>query len=332
MASTILQLSDSSKMTSCKQCNKGGISADNVALCAICDSAYCFPCSELLPTEQRVIQLKSPTTLLFCCKPCKVEIKKPLVVQVGFMKDQIKLLNDIIRDKEVIIKDKSTIIAHLEAEIVGRPNMQCDGAVGDANSQCEQAVRTAATLNNCPTTVKGVKSLRSVDQDNRIALKTLERKQREVMSEVIGLGRGVSNSEKVQEFGVATRVAPDNDDTTWKTASSKRKKKRTILGANTDMLPIAAVESRRNVFVSRLRPETTSEQIRKHLEDNKINPLEVEKLDIRSKDIAAFKIVIQQSDEKQASCCDLWPKYTIIRPYRQPRAFLSVGFQSSRAT
>lgn len=93
----------------------------------------------------------------------------------------------------------------------------------------------------------------------------------------------------------------------------------TILGSNINNLEIKAVESRRHIFISRLSPETTEDQIKKHLLNNNIPTLQVEKLATRSNDIAAFKVQVPFSEMKKTFDSTIWPKYTILRPYRAPK-------------
>lgn len=321
-------------MSTCVSCKKGDISDDRIVSCGVCGDIFCHPCSKLLPTELKVIQLKSPTTLIFYCQSCKAEIQKPAMMQVKLLKEQIQLLTNIIKDKEVIIEDKCKIISHLEESAKTR---KLPKKLGSAGGEVSGTSKLVGPHNPAPgaftTAVKSNKpnSGNNPDSRDRVnALRVLENKQRAVMNEIINLQKEDSNSSLVHSHTVQS--AANGGESSWKTMTYKKKKNRTILGANTGELSIAAVESRRSIFVSRLSPDTTSERIRKHLEDNNIKPLEVEKLGIKSKDIAAFKLVVQQSDEKQATKSELWPKYTIIRPFRQPRAFLHGSSQSNLTT
>lgn len=99
----------------------------------------------------------------------------------------------------------------------------------------------------------------------------------------------------------------------------KTKRGGTTFGSNTSKMAISAVESRRHIFVSRLHPNTSTEQLSQHLLENSIPILDVERLDTVSKEIAAFKVQVAYSDVKKIYNPDIWPKYTIIRPYRAPK-------------
>lgn len=325
-------------MSICVKCSKSGVPEDGMVSCGICNDILCIPCSKLLPTELRVVQLKSPTTLLFCCQPCKAEIQKPTLVQVKFLREQIKLLTDIIKDKEVIIEDKSKIISHLECNAGGqRLSKRLGSTSGDSNQSVLNTPHSVATPYNTAATAstRVVKSNDSGGRKKVNSLKLLESEQRAVMERMINLQMDESSNKKHQ---AQVQTAEDRgksssqSSSSWKTVAYRRTKTKTILGANTGELSIAAVESRRNIFVSRLSPDTTIEQLQQHLKSNNIKPLEIEKLGIKSKDIAAFKLVVQQSDEKRAVSSELWPKYTIIRPFRQPRAFLPRGSQPDQTT
>lgn len=91
----------------------------------------------------------------------------------------------------------------------------------------------------------------------------------------------------------------------------------TTLGSSVDDFCISAVESRKQIFVSRLNPNTTPEQIKIHLEGKQVKTLNIDKLEIQSKEIAAFRIQVASSDIKKIYDPLVWPKYTIIRPFRE---------------
>lgn len=321
-------------MTSCGKCGKVGASEDSIVSCIVCDDTFCIPCSKLLSTEVRVVQLKSPSTLIFCCQPCKAEIKKPLAVQIKFMREQIKLMTDTIRDKQVIIEDKTRIIAYLEANTCPQiSSMELDRVDREKNNSNSHRhnIPYDTVSKTYTAAVEANGACHDPDQVNRKGL--IESKQQTVMDAIINLERD-NSSHRIQRSHRPFVQSAGTSGEAWKTVNYKarRNKHKTVLGANTSELSIVAVESRRNIFVSRLSPDTTPEQLQRHLEENKVKPLSVQKLDIKSKDIAAFKVVVQQSDEKHASNSELWPKYTIIRPFRQPKVFLPRSSQSNQST
>lgn len=176
----------------------------------------------------------------------------------------------------------------------------------------------------------------SVSQPNN--LEAMESRQRAVMSGVINLAEDGSFSTAPYVKAATKRTTlrssatpnTNSNEVSWRTVTHRKKRNKTTLGENTSGLSIAAVESRRSIFISRLSPDTTPEMLRQHLVENDIEPSSIEKLDIKSSEIAAFRVVIQQSDEKRAVRGEIWPKYTIIRPFRRPRAFLQAPSQANQ--
>lgn len=320
-------------MTTCGGCNSG--SAEATICCEICDAIFCIPCSKLVPTELKFIQLKSPATLMFCCTSCKTNVKKPTTVTIKFLSDQIKLLTDTIRDKETIISDKTRIIAHLEEKIVEQAKPKRQEAPPSKFKFASAGASTAPAAPNTTTPIAETSNPDNASQSSNV--KVMEARQRAAMNRVINLGKDGSGSAAPQVdirlHKKSIQPAKTDTDAPWTTVSyNKRGRNRTTLGANTGELTIAAVESRRSIFVSRLSPDTTPEMLKQHLEASEVKPLSIEKLVIKSEEIAAFKVVVQQSDEKRATSSEVWPRYTIIRPYRQPRVFLggrSQAIQSS---
>src|SRR3978361_1365767 len=85
-------------------------------------------------------------------------------------------------------------------------------------------------------------------------------------------------------------------------------------------LGITAVESRRHIFISRLNPDTTIDQLKQHLNSNNIQVVDLERLNTKSADIAAFRLQVPFSDMKKVFDPTMWPKYTILRPFSSPNA------------
>lgn len=123
----------------------------------------------------------------------------------------------------------------------------------------------------------------------------------------------------VSESGVATKEANSLD---FKQVTYKKRRSNTTLGTSNLVSEIKAVESRKTIFISRLYPNTTPEQLQKHLKQNNIQYVNVEKLTIQSNEVAAFKVQIPTSQEKNIFNPETWPQYTIIRPFRTKNGFL----------
>ena len=98
-----------------------------------------------------------------------------------------------------------------------------------------------------------------------------------------------------------------------------KKRNTTTFGSNTQSLAITAIESRRHIFISRLSPSTTIDQLKAHLNNNNIQLMDLEKIQTKSTDIAVFKLQVPFSEVGRVFDPTIWPKYTILRPYREPK-------------
>lgn len=143
----------------------------------------------------------------------------------------------------------------------------------------------------------------------------LELKQKEKMSELVNL-----NNDIIQDTNPpSSSYCEKSNHHDFKTVTHKKRRNGTTLGTNTEKCEISAVESRRSMFISRLAPDTTVDKLQKHLLQYNITSLSIEKLKIQSSDIAAFKIVTTVSMEKSINNPEIWPRFTILRPFREQR-------------
>lgn len=100
-----------------------------------------------------------------------------------------------------------------------------------------------------------------------------------------------------------------------------RKQRKTLFGRKADCGPLKAVEARCAIFVSRLDPATSEADVKSHLENYNIAVLECSKLEIRSKDIAAFRVSVKRCQESLVLSEDMWPENAIIRHYYRRQNF-----------
>lgn len=70
------------------------------------------------------------------------------------------------------------------------------------------------------------------------------------------------------------------------------------------------------IFISQLHKDTKEEDVKQHLESENIQILECIKLNITNKTIAAFKLTVEANKFETVADENVWPKNTIIRPYR----------------
>lgn len=100
-------------------------------------------------------------------------------------------------------------------------------------------------------------------------------------------------------------------------AKNHRHHSKTLRGVRNDA-PLITMENRKWVFVSQFRSDTTVEQISNYLNQNKVKFTDWVKLNIINKTVAAFKISAPENLVDSLFDVNLWPRNTIIRPYRKP--------------
>ncbi|KAF5273025.1 hypothetical protein FQR65_LT04767 [Abscondita terminalis] len=145
--------------------------------------------------------------------------------------------------------------------------------------------------------------------------------QNKTMKDIINLNgdnNKIRDAAKKPEIALNTKPNKDNNFKVVTYNKNRMKKNKTTLGSSTTETDLTAVLSRRNILMSRLMPETTIAQVKNHVNRHNIKILEIEKIHIQTKSILAFKITIGSNDMDNIY---IWPKYTIVRPYREKKNF-----------
>lgn len=132
-------------------------------------------------------------------------------------------------------------------------------------------------------------------------------------------GQANTSSESATEK-VDSRGSSD-DSGGFKLVTYKKRKSPTLFGKRVDCMSLKAVEARSSIFVSRLDPATSEDEVKLHLETNGVAVSECSRLAIRSKDIAAFRVLVKRGQENLVLSESMWPANTIIRRYRKPSNF-----------
>lgn len=114
---------------------------------------------------------------------------------------------------------------------------------------------------------------------------------------------------------VETFVSDPSLDRDGFTKVINRKRNRTIVGKKGDDDSLRTVEARSWVFISRLHPSTTVDEVVEYAKKNSLPVEECERLDIRSQTISAFKFSIPKSMENRVMAEDAWPVNAIVRKY-----------------
>lgn len=198
---------------------------------------------------------------------------------------------------------------------------------------------TDHTVNKQNLQVHGTVNEKSNAANSTRSLQNFQRKKMDNIINIINLESDIHqqkfNRDPKQQsrHGLHQREVTDNiilrdeqhnkrvDEDGFSKVTYRNRRNKTTLGSSRDQCQITAVESRREIFVSRLHPNTTLDQIKAHLQDKNIKSLAVDKLPIKSDQVAAFKITVSHMESNAIQQPEVWPKYTIIRPYRKTRNF-----------
>lgn len=143
----------------------------------------------------------------------------------------------------------------------------------------------------------------------------------ETQATVVVSGGGNSTSS-----GAESRVECNNIDG-FKQVTYRKRSTNTIIGKRTDGGNLAAVEAKSWIFISRLQPSTTVENVRDYARGCGIDIVDCERLVIRSQEVSAFKISVPRNLDSKVLSEDTWPINTIVRRYRR-----RLNFQEGPAT
>uniref|UniRef100_A0A1Y1LQ03 Uncharacterized protein n=1 Tax=Photinus pyralis TaxID=7054 RepID=A0A1Y1LQ03_PHOPY len=231
--------------------------------------------------------------------------------------DQLHYMNIVLKHKDDIIEYQKKLIQSLYDQLALQQKVN---EVSFAKSDCV-ATSMKETFkhksNAAPTITK-------LSQSQQISNKRSHIDNKPTYSEIT---KNPNQGEKLQQLIHINSDVSDNNvnrplsiNTQTKTQPIKSQlRNKTTIGNKVEECAISAVEARHSVFVSRLAPSTSTEQIKHHLKNQNIHCLDVEKLEIQSANIAAFKITIPVSEKSNIYKSDTWPMHTIIRPFRVPR-------------
>lgn len=177
--------------------------------------------------------------------------------------------------------------------------------------------KLASPKNNIPVTAK--------QSEQQKQLNNLESTQKQIMDHIINLDQATSSSiiqpapersNQNRDVGNSNQTINIKNDGEFIFPRNKRgQRQKTIIGQNETTTKLRAVEPLSWIFISRLEPETTVEDITSYLNDYDIKISKCMKLKTYSEEISAFKIAVTQSDEDLVFSSNIWPKKTIIRPY-----------------
>lgn len=159
----------------------------------------------------------------------------------------------------------------------------------------------------------------------------MENKQRQIMSEIINLENSpLKNNHLAANKQIISQHLDeiqnnncvnnsDSKDSGFIYPKNRKWKQKTVIGDKENAGKLRAVDPLSFIFVSRLEPNTTQEDVEMYLKDQDIIVNQCTKLKIFSNEIAAFKLAVRKADEQKVYCAQTWPRETIIRPYNSNR-------------
>ncbi|KAK4880949.1 hypothetical protein RN001_004268 [Aquatica leii] len=248
---------------------------------------------------------------------------------------EINYLKSILAHKDLIISNQKDTIESLKAQ-VGLLNRLLSSTYSNTEAA---SVKQTDKIPSYSDVIKNKKSVNNkaietssnkpnadnvskiVTTDKSKSLKLLN-KQKSKINEILNLNNDLpSNNIQLNNIVLDEESLIGNTD--YITVSNKRTKKtnKTTLGTNINQCEITAVASRRQIFISRLSPNTTVNQLQSHLKKQNITFCNIEKLQIRSTEIAAYKVTIPSTEETAIFNPDNWPQFATIRPFYNNRNF-----------
>ncbi|KAK4874507.1 hypothetical protein RN001_013867 [Aquatica leii] len=247
---------------------------------------------------------------------------------------EINYLKSILAHKDLIISNQKDTIESLKAQ-VGLLNRLLASTYSNTEAASvkqtnkipsySDVIKNKNPVNNnaieTSSNKPNVNVSKIVTTDKSKSLKLLN-KSKSKINEILNLNNDLP-SDNMQ----LNNIVPDEEslisNADYITVSNKRTKKinKTTLGTNINQCEITAVASRRQIFISRLSPNTTVNQLESHLKKQKITFCNIEKLQIRSTEIAAYKVTIPSTEETAIFNPENWPQFAIIRPFYNNRNF-----------
>lgn len=359
------------KCVICKKDDPDG-SHKTYTTCDKCNKIICHGCTNLSPTELRVLSL-SKRSLKYSCSFCENGQEKP---ENHNLREENKKLKQHISQLEEEIKNlQKQAINHLQINPTiytenSRPFPQSSNV--QEYISCEIEKKFVLFSENLKSIQLRINKLESINKDNKneknintekevtksdlkpahiknhntteikpvtpkqktqqSTVEDLEANQRQIMQDIINLEPSASSTNNRDNscsslYCVANMKNSQNptDNIPREQENDKEKfifpknrkgyKHSTVIGQNQNVTKLRAVHPLSWLFISRLEPDTTVQDVKSFLEDYGVKIPKCFKINTFSNEIAAFKIAVQQSDYETVFSGDIWPEKTIIRPF-----------------
>lgn len=211
------------------------------------------------------------------------------------------------------LEKQSSLINRLENQLVKGKNSEATLTTRPITRSMNSATDVSVSKKGDRTVDKAGKH---VDKDAEV-----DRRARNILSDKTG--DGVSNPPRKNVNKPEPSKSADVEGNDYKVVRYKR---RTIKGCKTGT-KLKGVEGRKWIFVSRLNPETTEGEITEYLKASNISVSDCTRLEIKTKDYAAFKFAVLCSETEKVFNEDLWPVNTVVQYYRNFRVRLPLDVE-----
>lgn len=270
------------KMGPCAQCSQD-IATDSEIACDICSKEFCCGCLQLTASELKVVPMRK-RSLVICCRECRTAVFDALInrAKVCHLQSCVDLLNNTIKDKNVIIEDKTNIINLMEesADKGNKPPLPLEASIGGSMSL------PSSNVDNAPIISKS--QVRNA-----------------VESAITATKRDSTAGDAKSSRRVTSRSA--------QLASVDRRN--VIRGSNDSIPGLKAAERMKSFYIGNLGSQTTSEQLRAHLEGTSVSVICCEKLQRRDPCISSFKLTVAADQIQEVLRSELWPTNVVVRPF-----------------
>uniref|UniRef100_A0A1Y1KA50 Phorbol-ester/DAG-type domain-containing protein n=1 Tax=Photinus pyralis TaxID=7054 RepID=A0A1Y1KA50_PHOPY len=318
----------SANAVSSKPCKYCKILPKNGLKCVKCQSVIHPGCVKYLKSAKTINENQ-----LICCEseqPASTLNDREFidedntVIDINTYRTEITYLKEIVSIKDILIKNQQELITSLKAQLEMMTQSRLPVTENLGNRENKNRIMGSINISHLTTNKLSYSSITAKDNSAGDASNALTPLTHNIKDQEKGITNAPSSTAKmgpntVGSEEVTHNKSPSHDRFTVVT-HKKKKTAPTILGTRVEC-DITAVVSRRNVFISRLHPNTTVDQLTNYIQKQNISVLAVEKLETQSDTISAFKIVIPTTEAYNIYKPEIWPQYTIIRPYRQPRNF-----------
>lgn len=294
-----------------------------------CNKFLHTQCSVFKPSELKFIE-GNQESIKWVCSNCQNKVNDVNTEMYSKIDKLEKTLHDcikLIRQIEVqstkipSIEEKLNNVLGEQMELVNRPRTR-SRAIEDKTVNKKDKKREINIVSMTPTKTEGIpsssKQQKIINEPNQ-KHKQIDKQNKQGDHQNNNLLETTLNGKNnEQDTPYNTNEQPETNEntkiSTW--VNVKKRSKKTIRGSNTeDDLKIGAVESRRWIFVSQLKPDITEGDLSEYLTNKDIAIKGCKKLKISTTDIAAFKVAVAEEDTDKVYDSKLWPKNAIVREY-----------------